>query len=682
VLLAGLWACFLRHAAPSVTVGDSGEFITAAATLSLPHSPGYPLFALIGKLFSSLFPWANAGYRLNISSAALNLVSVGLVFFIATRRGGLSWRGGAFCGLLLAGSPAFFLNGLVTEVFALNTALALAVAALFLAGGPRAVVGGAFLFGLGLGNHHTLLLTAPALFLFCFSSSSGSPERGEERLRRVGRLLLPMGLFALLGFSVYAFLPLRSRAQPPLDWGNPETLNGLLRTVSRKDYGSFSLALGETPPRTLATAAKQMRRFGKVSVRQLSPWGAVAAVLGFFLLWRSVRWTALGLFAAWFFTGPFFMWLGNLPFDAQSDGIMDRFYILPTVFGVLAAGGFWKFAEARLKRWAWPLLAFPLFQLWSVGREFPLRGDFLVQDYSQNILRTLPPGAVFFMDGGDDTFYSMAYQRFVRRQRDDLAVFDRGGLIFSSAYGPDFRSLPREAKDRRRQDVERNWLTRRPLYYSTMNDRLLPGVPLGLTGFLYRAGASDGNAGLCDLYAFRSLYPPPSQDYRTLALAPYFPFMASRASFQERQYARAATLMERTRRMGGRVPWLQENLMGQCLEFGYDRLQAGDFEAAGLFYDVALRMKQPKSELYSNLGVLWERRGNPAEAVRSYENALRLSPDNVDALYNLAVVFWRRSDWARVVPLLERVIALNPQHPGGRYLAAARERRAGRHDGR
>src|SRR5262249_39978703 len=44
--LLGLWALYLSRLSPSVGVGDSGEFITGAVTLSLPHAPSYPLFSL------------------------------------------------------------------------------------------------------------------------------------------------------------------------------------------------------------------------------------------------------------------------------------------------------------------------------------------------------------------------------------------------------------------------------------------------------------------------------------------------------------------------------------------------------------------------------------------------------------------------------------------------------------
>src|SRR5437588_516850 len=46
------FAVYLRTLAPSVPPGDSPDLITAAVVLGVPHPPGYPLFTILGHLFS------------------------------------------------------------------------------------------------------------------------------------------------------------------------------------------------------------------------------------------------------------------------------------------------------------------------------------------------------------------------------------------------------------------------------------------------------------------------------------------------------------------------------------------------------------------------------------------------------------------------------------------------------
>ena len=55
------WLCFtiasvsyILTLEPSVSFWDCGEFISCAYRLQVSHQPGYPLFAMIGKIFSLL----------------------------------------------------------------------------------------------------------------------------------------------------------------------------------------------------------------------------------------------------------------------------------------------------------------------------------------------------------------------------------------------------------------------------------------------------------------------------------------------------------------------------------------------------------------------------------------------------------------------------------------------------
>ena len=76
--LATLWL-YLQTLSPTITGEDSGEFITAAYTLGIPHPPGYPLYCLIGHLFTKL-PWGEVAWRVNLMSACFG---AGAVFVVA-----------------------------------------------------------------------------------------------------------------------------------------------------------------------------------------------------------------------------------------------------------------------------------------------------------------------------------------------------------------------------------------------------------------------------------------------------------------------------------------------------------------------------------------------------------------------------------------------------------------------
>src|SRR4029453_14995991 len=57
-------------------VGDSGELAAAVHVVGIPHPPGYPLYVLLGKLFSVLAPVGKPAVRLNVFSAVCSGASV------------------------------------------------------------------------------------------------------------------------------------------------------------------------------------------------------------------------------------------------------------------------------------------------------------------------------------------------------------------------------------------------------------------------------------------------------------------------------------------------------------------------------------------------------------------------------------------------------------------------------
>src|SRR5256885_2473229 len=105
-------------AARDIVVGDTPELITAAVTLGVAHEPGYPLFTMLGHLFSML-PFGSIPFRVNLLSVTCDAFTIGVVYFSALRltRSQLAAGVGA---LLLAVNPTFWEWSLATEVFPLN----------------------------------------------------------------------------------------------------------------------------------------------------------------------------------------------------------------------------------------------------------------------------------------------------------------------------------------------------------------------------------------------------------------------------------------------------------------------------------------------------------------------------------------------------------------------------------
>lgn len=666
ILFWGSFVFYLLQAAPSVTAGDAGEFITAAGTLSLAHAPSFPLFMVAGRCFSELLPFATVAFRLNVFSAFTSALT--LVACYGAGRVLMSSRVMSFSITLLIGvSTSFVANSLVTEVFSLNALLSSVLFLILIQihkaqdndAAFRKMCLFAFVLGLALGNHHIVVFLGVGAVLVAYD---------RPALLQLGAIKNYF-LCGVLGFSIYLALPVRSAQEPPLNWGQPTTPAKLYRTITRKDYGSLRLALGDSPTRNWKNTERHLLNFGRQLAKEMT-WPLFAlAGLGLLVgLFRMPK-TALVFLLLFLFSGPLFYLLGNLPFTSQSEGIMGRFYIMPVIFLLMSL----HLVGPR------GILLVPVLLFLGVQKggaiEWDHRVSTLVLDYGRAMLRSLPPQSILFMDGGDDAFYSLAMLRYVDRKREDVTLHDRGGLVFRNPYGKDFRSLPKEAKAKRRADVERSFLGVRPIYYSTMDTEALPGASLQQRGFLYEAGGSPDEKLDWSLMVLRSLYPEYPHDYRTRALAAFFPYMQGKLALQRDDYGKTIEFFKRAQIMGHDVDWLKTNLGTDYAKLGYNSLMRDRLALAEWVYRQWIDFDPDSMQAHSNLGVVLERMGKLTEAKLQYHIAAERFSQAADPVFNLAVLAWKDGNWNEVVEDLEEVLRRNPNHLQARaHLEDAKKR--------
>jgi hypothetical protein len=158
-----------------ISYGDSAELITASYTLGIPHAPGYPLYMMIGKLFSS-FQSGNVAHRYSLLCGAFGALTVLLIYWTtrALTRSALAATGSA---LVLAFAYHFWLYSLVPEVTSLSGLLVAVILWVLLTVESRTRLSRrqiwllVFSYGLGLTHQHTLLLLAPGLMYYILSTA-------------------------------------------------------------------------------------------------------------------------------------------------------------------------------------------------------------------------------------------------------------------------------------------------------------------------------------------------------------------------------------------------------------------------------------------------------------------------------------------------------------------------------
>lgn len=286
-LLAALavLALYTITLAPSVAFWDSGEYLTAAHVLGIPHPPGNPLFVMLAHAWERMLGLAGVppATAVNLFSAAMSAAAHGLWYLLAwramralTTNDAVQRAGAAAAVLLSATAFTVWNHSNVNEKVYTLSLFTIALSAWLVVRWrdadrrPWYLVAATFVLALTATNHLLGVLVAPALLAFVLMVDARALLRSRLWAACVPAVVL--GLLPLL------FLPIRAAERPVLSetdprcesvasavasvytWGRVgcETLNS---TLKREQYDKPSLALDPTvypyteaprPPKLLA----------------------------------------------------------------------------------------------------------------------------------------------------------------------------------------------------------------------------------------------------------------------------------------------------------------------------------------------------------------------------------------------------------------------------------------------
>jgi hypothetical protein len=382
---------------------DGGELAAAAYVLGIPHPPGYPTYVLLAHLFT-LLPIGEIATRTNLFSATCAAAASALLAW-SLARSGKHWIGAGGAGLALALSPLLWSQATVTEVHALNgffAALLLALAATLRgeARGKRAALLAAtvgVLWGLSLGNHPTAWFCAPLALL------------AWRRQRWSG----PWPLAGFLGgLAIYVYLPLRAAASPPINWGNPRSLQQFWWVCSAKPYRQFLFALpaAHLGTRLLAWSSLLAQQFGWA--------GLPVAILGFTALWNMDR--PLAQATGWTTALCSILSIGYNTSDSY-------LYLIPALVCMgwwFGAGLDWLLNTLGLQRW-W-VGAVLLLSLIALAHRLPhmdLSQERAIYAFEQAVLEAAPERAIILSNQDAHTF-ALWYLQYARQRRADVTTID------------------------------------------------------------------------------------------------------------------------------------------------------------------------------------------------------------------------------------------------------------------
>ena len=289
---------YLLTVAPSVSFWDCGEYIGSAYSMGIPHPPGNPLYVLLGRFFTIILPFFNeVAFRVNLISVISGALTAMLMYLVVVRIT-LGWMGlpdtlwkrcvvylgGCVGGFYVAFGSTFWFSAVESSVYipamlvvALGVWLSLVWAQSVSPDRDRLLLLIAYLCFLGIGVHMMAMMAMLPIFVFIvlWDRSKLNDWRlwvtvfllgsviyqvsaflwmgpvtvaitfimstVEGPHKRRWRFCFWIALFALLGYSVHAYIPIRSALKPIIDENHPADWEAFLGFLERRQYGSENM---------------------------------------------------------------------------------------------------------------------------------------------------------------------------------------------------------------------------------------------------------------------------------------------------------------------------------------------------------------------------------------------------------------------------------------------------------
>ena len=416
-----LFALYAATASRTVAMEDDGLFILSSYFLGIEHPPGYPLFTLIGHLFT-YWPFGSVAYRVHLASALFGALTCGAAWLCA--RSLIAGRLPAYLAAFALGvSPVFWSQAVIAEVYTLNSFFFLVLMFMGLQSRDgRLLPWMALVFGLSLSNHYPLmLLVAPAFVVLLW------PLR-REMLRRFGAL----SWLVILGLLPYVWMVRRSWAALPISFDGPlETIQEIVFFLNRSGYAGVDHSLSAG----WIDRVKFFQFLGGQLLLQFAVVGTLLAAAGFAVQWRVLgRRTGAFLTIAFLMPSAVLVMLLGFDYDSMRAHIF-HVYPLPAY----AVGALWMalgFAWA-MQRFAWrpsyaALAAAALLALvFGVGARTNLLPNDWGARYAKAVLNVLPKDAVVIVLGDPD-LAPIAYFHMIENARPDITIYEPKGLILGN----------------------------------------------------------------------------------------------------------------------------------------------------------------------------------------------------------------------------------------------------------
>ncbi len=255
--------------------GDSPEFLLSQLTFSIPHPPGYPLYSFLLMIFAKILFFIKPLTVANLISIFSHIASIYLIYRILTEELNINKNIALVSIFYFSLLYLVWLYSIIPEVFALNN---LIVSGIIYFGlkfnrtkNKKILYLFYFFIALGIAHHHSFILFVIPFFIL------------NRRFFTYFILFIP---FVSAVFYLYPFFS-SLYLNPPIDWENAKTIEGLIRLITRSSYGTLQAYFGSIP-NFINQTASLVSTFLMV-IGDFLPAGLLLIIFGFYFLTKNKK---------------------------------------------------------------------------------------------------------------------------------------------------------------------------------------------------------------------------------------------------------------------------------------------------------------------------------------------------------------------------------------------------------
>jgi len=338
---------FVYTAPPSIFLGDSGDMTSAAALLGVAHDPGYPLYSLLGFIWTKLFAFGTIAWRMNVFSGLWAAGGAMLVYMLVkyiTKNALAAFVAAATLGL----SSTYWLFGATAEVFSMHAFLSLlflyALIRFYVEHGKQYVYLAAFAFSLSIAHHHTIILWLPGAVMLLIAGQFWKHLRVRDMVMAC--------IITISGVLWYLYLPLSQWVSGLYYWRDGTTIRGITDIFLRKSYGTFDIQIGGAAVEG-GERVQYLPVYGLLFLYNFSSVGGIIGVMG--VVWGFVkqRVITVALLLNFLVSGLFFLAYAGLQLAGLFRlGMIEKFSVMSfCIVAVLIGFGVdWIMTSASLQR--------------------------------------------------------------------------------------------------------------------------------------------------------------------------------------------------------------------------------------------------------------------------------------------------------------------------------------------